>query len=244
MAANRVAWLSAGDPATAFPNVDSALREPDGLLAAGGDLSTERLLYAYRQGIFPWYDEGQPILWWSPDPRCVMRPGDFHISKRLRRDIARTDAVVTLNRSFGEVIRACAEPRPYQRGTWITSDMVQAFEALHAAGWAHSIEVRSAERLIGGMYGLAIGRVFFGESMFSRESNASKFALCGLSKMLLDRGFELIDCQVVSEHLKTLGATMMPRAQFTAILRSACDPAEPLETWPDDPMSVAHACGR
>lgn len=238
MAANRVAWLSPGDPETAFPNVDSALREPDGLLAAGGDLSTKRLLYAYRQGIFPWYDDGQPILWWSPDPRCVLRPADFHISKRLRRDLAQSKGIITLNRSFSEVIRACAEPRPHQQGTWITADMVRAFETLHAAGWAHSIEVRSGDCLVGGMYGLAIGGVFFGESMFSRQSNASKFALCGLSNLLLKRGFELIDCQVVSEHLMTLGATTMPRAQFTEILRRACDPARPLENWPDGPISI------
>lgn len=238
MASNRVVWLGPNDPPSAFPAIHRALSEPDGLLAAGGDLSTERLLYAYRHGIFPWYDEGQPILWWSPDPRCVLIPGDIHVAKRLRRDLGRSDALLTFNHSFGDVIRACAEPRPSQQGTWITKDMVRAYEHLHDQGWAHSIEVRIGGRLTGGMYGLAIGRVFFGESMFSGEPNTSKFALLGLARVLRQHDFALLDCQVTSPHLLTLGATTIRRAQFASILESNCEPVVRFENWPSDPMPV------
>ncbi|MDX1516505.1 MAG: leucyl/phenylalanyl-tRNA--protein transferase [Woeseiaceae bacterium] len=239
MTTNRVAWLTPDDPPSAFPSIYAALTEPDGLLAAGGDLSRDRLLYAYRHGIFPWYDDGQPILWWSPDPRCVLPVGAFHVSKRLRRDISKSTATLTFNRDFAAVIDACAEPRRSQQGTWITDEMADAYVAIHRDGWAHSVEVWQGERLIGGMYGLAIGRVFFGESMFSREDNASKFALLGLCRVLDLRGFELVDCQLVSEHLLTLGATAMPRAEFAELLRVHCDPAVPIESWPADPISVS-----
>ena len=242
MRRNRIQWLNPGDPPDAFPSVHAAMSEPDGLLAAGGDLSEERLLFAYRHGIFPWYDDGQPILWWSPDPRCVLRPSRLHVSRRLRRTLSKSAAEIAFNVDFSAVIRACAAPRRSEQGTWITADMTAAFEALHRSGWAHSIEVRDRGRLIGGMYGLAIGRMFFGESMFSREENASKFALLALCRVLEDHDFELLDCQVVSGHLLSLGAVAMARSDFSALLADACDPAAPFAKWPSGPMSVARYC--
>lgn len=242
MTNSRVAWLSPTDPPEAFPPIDRALREPDGLVAAGGDLSTDRLVYAYRHGIFPWYDEGQPVLWWSPDPRCVLRPSDFHVARRLRREMRGSDAFLTFNQSFDAVIRSCAEPRRHERGTWITAAMLDAYLRLHELGWAHSIEIRTDERLLGGVYGLAIGKVFFGESMFSQIPNASKMALYGLSEILRANGFRIIDCQVISPHLLTLGATTLPRSEFATILESACAPAGAFDNWPTDPISVADLC--
>lgn len=238
MSGNRIAWLNPGDPPDAFPSIHAAMKEPEGLLAAGGDLSEERLLFAYRRGIFPWYDAGQPILWWSPDPRCVLRPSRFHVARRLRRSMTKSTAEIVFNADFPAIIRACAAPRRSEQGTWITNDMTAAYESLHRSGWAHSIEVRDNGRLIGGMYGLAIGRIFFGESMFSRERNASKFALLALCRVLEKHDFELIDCQVVSGHLLSLGAIAMPRTDFSAILSGACDPAIPFAKWPGAPMSV------
>ena len=239
MSGNRVAWLNPGDPPASFPSIHAAMREPEGLLAAGGDLSEARLLYAYRHGIFPWYDAGQPILWWSPDPRCVLRPADFHVARRLRRSGARSTARVVFNRDFAAVVRACAGPRRSQQGTWITDDMAAAYGALYGSGWAHSIEVRDGDRLVGGIYGLAIGRMFFGESMFSDEENASKYAMLALCSVLRQHDFELIDCQVVSEHLLSLGAVALPRSDFSRILADACDPADAFANWPSDPISVA-----
>ena len=233
---NRIVWISTSDPPDAFPNIEMAMQEPDGLLAAGGDLSSSRLLAAYRLGIFPWFDEGQPILWWSPNPRCVLVPGKFHASRRLRRELQGSSAEIRFNSRFGDVIGKCAEPRAAQQGTWITADMIAAYERLHAEGWAHSIEVWLDDDLVGGLYGLAIGKVFFGESMFSRSSNASKYALFALSQCLLANRFELIDCQVVSRHLTTLGAVLMPRSGFSALLRSACEPPLPFDGWPEHPI--------
>lgn len=238
MTGNRIAWLKPEDPPDSFPSIHAAMTEPEGLLAAGGDLSEARLLFAYRHGIFPWYDAGQPILWWSPDPRCVLRPAGFHVARRLQRTMARSPAAVVFNRDFRAVVRACAGPRRSEQGTWITDEMTVAYEALHDSGWAHSIEVRHDGRLIGGMYGLAIGRIFFGESMFSNEKNASKYALLALCSVLAEHDFELIDCQVVSEHLRSLGAVAMPREDFSAVLGAACDPAVPFAKWPTDPISV------
>ncbi len=235
---SRLAWLNPGDPPESFPSVDSALREPDGLLAAGGDPSVERLLYAYRNGIFPWYDEGQPLLWWSPDPRCVMQPGDFHLSRRSRRYLKASQAVVRFNSAFSEVIRACAAPRRSQQGTWITTDMVRSFERLNRDGWAHSIEIWLNDELAGGLYGLAIGRAFFGESMFSRQPNASKGALLMLSTLMDQGRFGIVDCQVLSSHLLSLGATMLPRSRFIDVLGSLCEPASRFENWPEDPIPV------
>lgn len=241
MSPNRIAWLSPIEAPDAFPDVADALTEPDGLLAAGGDLSSQRLLAAYCNGIFPWYDEGQPILWWSPDPRCVLRPAEMHISRRLRQQMRNARTVLRFNRAFGAVIRACAGQRRSQQGTWITADMTAAFERLHEEGWAHSIEVWDDDELTGGIYGLCIGSVFFGESMFSAKPNASKMALAGLTRHMLEAGLELIDCQVISPHLQTLGATVMPRAEFTALLESACNPPTRYTGWPRSPIPLATA---
>jgi leucyl/phenylalanyl-tRNA--protein transferase len=238
MSPSRVAWLRPGDAADAFPNISDAMQEPNGLLAAGGDLSSERLLYAYRKGIFPWFDEGQPILWWSPDPRCVLFPADFKTSSRLRRSIASADATISINQSFSEVIQSCAGPRRSEQGTWITADMIAAYESLRAEGWAHSIEVRENGELTGGIYGLAISRVFFGESMFSRKSNASKLALLALCQILEENDFAMLDCQVVSRHLMTLGAVSLPRAKFASLLESACPSLTRFDNWPDSPIPV------
>jgi len=233
---NRVLWLSPDDPVEAFPPVATAMHEPNGLLAAGGDLSPERLLCAYRQGIFPWYDDGQPLLWWSPNPRCVLQSGDYHVSRRLRRDLRNSPAEVRINTAFSDVISACAGPRRSQQGTWITADMMSAYEQMHELGWAHSIEIWQDGTLSGGLYGLGIGRAFFGESMFSVTSNASKIALLVLSQMLDAGKLELVDCQMVSQHLTSLGAGVIPRENFVARLKSACNPCEPLTGWPESPI--------
>ncbi|MBT8108573.1 MAG: leucyl/phenylalanyl-tRNA--protein transferase [Gammaproteobacteria bacterium] len=215
------------------------MREPNGLLAAGGDLGSRRLLAAYRRGIFPWYEEGQPLLWWSPDPRCVFLPGDFRLASRLRRDLKRSTAEVRFNTAFDDVIRACAGPRRYQRGTWITRDMRAAYNDLHAAGWAHSIEIWQNEQLVGGLYGLIMGRAMFGESMFSTVSNASKIALLLLSRMLDTGTLGILDCQVQSSHLVSLGASLLRRADFAQRLDELCEPGKPFENWPNAPISVA-----
>lgn len=233
---SRVSWLSPDDPVETFPPVAAALREPNGLLAAGGDLSPERLLSAYQQGIFPWYDEGQPLLWWSPNPRCILQGGDYHVSRRLRRELRRSPAEVRINTAFRDVIRACAGPRRSQQGTWITADMMSAYEHMHDLGWAHSIEIWQEEKLSGGLYGLGIGRAFFGESMFSNSSNASKIALLVLAQMLDSSQLELVDCQMASQHLTSLGASVIPREDFVARLKSACGSGEQQTHWPDNPI--------
>jgi len=227
-----ITWISSDDPPEAFPEIESAFDIPDGLLAAGGDLSPERLLYAYRHGIFPWYDSGQPILWWSPDPRCVLRPHEFHASKRLRRSLSRSKLEVSFNQAFSAVIAACAEDRIGQQGTWITDDMADAYSQLHQQGWAHSIEIWQENRLAGGLYGLAIGRAFFGESMFSRQTNASKAAMLALCQQMVLNDFEILDCQVESPHLVSLGASLMPRNEFAAVLRQACKSNSQFLDWP------------
>lgn len=236
---SRITWLGPDDPADAFPPVEAALNEPDGLLAAGGDLSSERLLYAYRNGIFPWYDDGQPLLWWSPDPRCVLRPGEFHLSRRSRRYVRRSADVLRYNTAFGDVIRACAGPRRSQQGTWITSDMIRAYEQLHAEGWAHSVEVWRDDRLVGGLYGIVIGRVFFGESMWSAEPNTSKSALLSIARSMDNGDIGLLDCQVLSSHLVGLGAAVIPRSEFLRIMKPLCGPLQPFTKWPSDPIPVA-----
>jgi leucyl/phenylalanyl-tRNA--protein transferase len=225
-------WLSATDPPEAFPPIDQALREPNGLLAAGGDLSASRLLYAYRAGIFPWFESSQPILWWSPDPRCLLRPDRFHVSRRLRRHARSAGFELTFNQACGDVIEACSVRRPGQSGTWITSEMKRAYLALHAAGWVHSVEVWLGTRLVGGVYGLASGTAFFGESMFSLESNASKIALLALCRVLDDRGYVLLDCQVASPHLLTLGAELVSRSDFSKLLAVVNRSTHPAEAWP------------
>jgi leucyl/phenylalanyl-tRNA---protein transferase len=239
MSNGRVIWIHPDDSPDAFPNVELAMREPDGLLAAGGDLSPARLLAAYRAGIFPWYEAGQPILWWSPDPRCVLWPKEFHLSRRLAREIRTSKCELRFDTAFGSVIEACAAPRRHQSGTWITTEMQKAFLRLHNDGWAHSIEVWNGADLVGGVYGIAIGRVFFGESMFSRRSNTSKMALAGLAQLMTASDMELIDCQVVSQHLTTLGARTMPRAGFVRLLHKACHGFEPRTNWPRHAIPVA-----
>jgi len=236
---NRVIWLTEEDPPDAFPPVANALREPDGLLAAGGDLSVERLLAAYRQGIFPWFSEGQPLLWWSPDPRCVFRKGDFHLSRRLRRELQKSTVEVRFNTAFADVVVACAAPRRYEESTWITGDMVTAYNALHRSGWAHSVEIWQEGRLVGGLYGIIIGRVLFGESMFSGQTNASKIALLLLDRMLQSGTLALIDCQVQSRHLLSLGASVVPRAHFVASLNELCEPPTAFEKWPERPIKAS-----
>jgi len=235
----RIAWLSPSDPPDAFPDTVDALTEPDGLLAAGGDLSSERLLAAYSSGIFPWYDDGQPVLWWSPDPRCVLQPADLHISRRLRQQMRKSRAELRFNHAFADVIRACAGERRSQQGTWITDDMIAAYAQLHTEGWAHSVEVWEENVLTGGLYGLCIGRVFFGESMFSASPNTSKMAMLGLAQHMQSSDLELVDCQVVSQHLVTMGARAIPRGDFTRILKQACDPPTRHDEWPTSPIRIA-----
>ena len=216
-----IAWLAPGDPPDSFPPVERALRDPDGLLAAGGDLSCERLVYAYSRGIFPWYSPGQPVLWWSPDPREVLIPQEFHVSRSLARALRTRGFEYQVDRDFEAVISACAAPRSSSPGTWITDEMHAAYLELHRRGIAHSGEIWRAGRLVGGVYGVRLGRVFFGESMFSRERDASKAALAGLVRQCLHDGTELIDCQLPSEHLRSLGSRPLPRSQFLVWLGRA-----------------------
>lgn len=238
MSPGQIAWLSESDPPDAFPPVEYALRDPDGLLAAGGDLGSARLLEAYRRGIFPWYEDGQPLLWWSPNPRCVFHPGDLHVSRRLQRELRGSDLGITFNTAFADVVCACAAPRRYSDGTWITPAMAEAYCRLHDEGWAHSIEIRAGEALVGGLYGIAIGRAFFGESMFSVLPNTSKMALLQLDRLMADGQLGLVDCQLTSAHLLSLGATVMPRASFTQLVAELCEPPEPFDDWPAAPVAI------
>lgn len=208
------ALIGPGAPTDSFPPDAAALAEPNGLIAVGGDLAPERLLAAYHRGIFPWYEADQPILWWTPDPRCVLDPRDFHISRSLRRKLRRKEFEIRFDTDFAAVIHGCAAPREPDGDTWITPEMIRAYEHLHKHGDAHSIEVHRDGRLIGGLYGVAIGAAFFGESMFSRETDASKAALAALCKRLASTPAALIDCQVASAHLLGLGARTVPRVEF------------------------------
>jgi len=207
--------------ANRFPPVERALAEPNGLLAIGGCLDPGWLLEAYRRGIFPWFSPGQPILWWSPDPRMVLFPEHLRVSRSLLKVIRQGVYTVTLDRAFGAVIRACAEPRGADSGTWITADMITAYTRLHELGHAHSVEAWFGDLLAGGLYGVALGRVFFGESMFFRRRDASKVAFVRLVRHLQSRGFTLIDCQMTTEHLKRFGAVEITRAEFARRL-GAC----------------------
>lgn len=211
-------WLDPGTPWDDFPDPRYAMRDPNGLLAVGGDLAPERLLAAYRRGIFPWYNAGQPVLWWSPDPRAVLYPEWLHVSRSLRKTLRRARLEVTVDRDFRAVMEGCAAPRRGESGTWITPEMLAAYTRLHDLGWAHSWEVRREGELVGGLYGVAIGRVFFGESMFSRVSDASKVALAHVCAA----GYALLDCQVESEHLARMGARAIPRTRFLAELERWC----------------------
>ena len=204
-------WLQSDEP---FPPVHSALAEPNGLLAAGGDLSAERLIEAYRQGIFPWFSDGEPILWWSPDPRMVLVPAEIKVTRSLAKVLRNRVFEVRADSAFREVMQACAEPRANQRGTWISDGMIGAYHALHRRGIAHSIETWIDGELAGGLYGVAIGRMFYGESMFTRAPDASKIALVHLARQLQRWGFELIDCQMHTAHLERMGGREVPRAAF------------------------------
>lgn len=210
-----------------FPSHDRALSEPEGLLAAGGDLSPERLLCAYAQGIFPWYQDGQPLLWWSPNPRTVLRPARLHVSRSMQKFMRKAGLAMTMDRSFAEVIRACAQPRAYTDGTWITDEMQRAYCRLHQLGHAHSVEVWEGDELVGGLYGVALGKVFFGESMFSRRSNTSKAAFIFLVQHLAKWGYELIDCQMPTDHLFSLGAKSISRQAFIEQLQRLCPEGAP-----------------
>jgi len=211
-------WLHPDDPPDAFPPAEYAAIEPNGLLAIGGDLSPERLLAAYRAGIFPWYDAEQPILWWSPDPRAVLLPGDLHVSRSLRRCLRRNRYTISTDQAFAAVIGECADRRA-DTGTWITPELRAAFLELHEMGHAHSVESWDGDQLAGGIYGLNIGRVFFGESMFSAGRDASKVALVGLTVRCRELGVSMLDCQVPSPHLHSLGVRDMPRSRFLSLLR-------------------------
>lgn len=227
-----IPWLTSDAD---FPPSELALREPNGLLCAGGDLSPQRLLAAYRAGIFPWFSAGDPLLWWSPDPRMVLFPHEFRISRSLRRTLRSGRFEVRLDTAFAEVIGACAEtPRPGQDGTWITQAMQDAYRRLFELGFAHSVETWLDDQLVGGLYGIAIGRMFYGESMFSRQSDASKVATAHLARHLAAKGFGMIDCQMNTPHLASLGAREIPRSEFLDALRAlTAAPAAP-GRWPAD----------
>jgi leucyl/phenylalanyl-tRNA---protein transferase len=216
-----IPFLRPGDPPDAFPPLEQALDEPDGLLCAGGDLSPARLLEAYRRGIFPWYSEGQPILWWSPDPRAVLFPSEFRVSRSLAKTLRNRGYQTRVDSAFAEVVANCADADLRPEGTWISPDMQSAYLEMHRLGHAHSVETWLAGRLVGGLYGVALGRVFFGESMFSIERDASKVALARLVDESASRGVELIDCQLTSRHLESLGARCIPRARFGTLLTAA-----------------------
>ena len=223
-----IPWL---DPSQPFPPVERALREPNGLLAAGADLSPLRLLDGYRRGIFPWYSEGEPILWWSPDPRMVLFPQELKISRSLAKTLRNTAYDIRFDCSFDQVVGACAGPRPGQPGTWITAEMRAAYNLMHKLGHAHCVETWLEGSLAGGLYGVALGGIFFGESMFSRRRDASKLALVALVGKFSREGYGLIDCQLPTTHLATLGARPVPRPQFLRRLRELINYPHPPGSW-------------
>lgn len=229
-----IPWLG---PKTAFPPASRALKQPNGLLCAGGDLSPQRLLLAYRCGIFPWYSEGEPVLWWSPDPRMVLIPSALRIARSLRRRLSRCDYTIRCDSAFGEVMAGCAAPRTGASGTWISPAMQIAYRRLHTLGYAHSVETWIDDRLAGGLYGVAIGRAFYGESMFSRETDASKIALAHLARYLVHREFAVIDCQMSTAHLASLGAREIPRDAFVTGLARWTAEGDPPARWPTDAMA-------
>jgi leucyl/phenylalanyl-tRNA--protein transferase len=230
-----IPWLT---PESSFPPLNSALINPNGLLAVGGDLSPQRLIEAYRCGIFPWFNEGEPVLWWSPDPRMVLFPAELRVSRSLRRKLKKGNYEIRVDSAFSEVMRACAQPRKERPGTWIHADMISAYAALHEMGLAHSVEVWIGGELIGGLYGVAQGRMFFGESMFSRASDASKIAFVHLVKQLERRGFRMIDCQMKTAHLASLGGREVPRKEFSQRLKELVNYPERVEKWCFDHESI------
>lgn len=241
----RLHWLDPRNPHQPFPPVHLAMRDPNGLLAIGGDLSPVRLLRAYAQGIFPWYNPDEPILWWCPDPRTVLLPGALHLSHSYRKAVQKADYTVTLDLAFCEVVEACGGQRAKSRGTWLGADMKRAYLELHSGGHCHSVEVWRNGELIGGLYGVALGHVFFGESMFSRAENGSKLALYWLQQQLQAWEFTLIDCQISSPHLLSLGAVEMRRDEFLRLQRPAAERPGRIGRWrfdipvPSDPLHLS-----
>ena len=230
-----IPWLESDSP---FPPLQAAMRDPNGLLAAGGDLSVPRLLEAYRQGIFPWFGEGDPILWWSPDPRMVLFPNELKISRSLRKTLKKDHYQIRTDCSFSQVMHACAAPRKGQTGTWIHPQMVTAYTILHEMGLAHSVETWMDGELAGGLYGVSLGKVFFGESMFSLVPDASKIALVHLTKQLQNWEYGLIDCQVKTGHLASLGAREISRVEFGQMLNTLITGSEPGRKWNFDRVLI------
>ena len=223
-----IPWLAADSP---FPPVSKALKSPNGLLCAGGDLSPERIVDAYSHGIFPWFSDGDPILWWSPDPRMVLFPDELKVSRSLKKAVARETYETRYDTAFRDVMEACAEPRAGQGGTWILPEMVDAYTRLHERGFAHSVESWHEGELVGGLYGVALGQVFFGESMFTRAPDASKVALVKLVELLKARDFRAIDCQQATRHLASLGAREIPRKAFAQLVRESIQYPPSGERW-------------
>ena len=226
-----IPWLRGDAP---FPPVSKALKSPNGLLCAGGDLSPARIVAAYSQGIFPWYSEGDPILWWSPDPRMVLFPEELRVSRSLRRMVARGAYETRVDTAFRDVIEACAAPRDGPAGTWIVPEMVEAYVRLHELGFAHSVESWHEGRLVGGLYGMALGRAFFGESMFARAPDASKVALVKLVERLRAEGCGVIDCQQATAHLASLGAREIPRKAFAQLVQESIQYPPTGQRWTPD----------
>jgi leucyl/phenylalanyl-tRNA---protein transferase len=233
-----VPWLRSG---ASFPPLEAALGDPNGLLAAGGDLSPERLIAAYRHGIFPWYNEAQPILWWSPDPRMVLFVDEIRISRSLRRLVKQRRFELRADTAFQAVMEGCAEPRDGQSGTWISPPVIDAYARLHRMGYAHSVEAWRDGKLAGGLYGVAIGRMFFGESMFARESDASKVALVHLAAIMRQREMPLIDCQQETAHLSRFGARPIPRREFARWLARLVDAPQSRAPWTPAAEALAEA---
>jgi len=233
---SKIYWIAENISADDFPDVHSALHDPEGLLAIGGDLGPTRLLHAYQQGIFPWYNHGQPVLWWSPDPRCVLLPEEIHISSSLAKVLRKDRFRISFNQAFDRVIRMCAEPRDGIPDTWISGEIIKAYRDLYDLGHVLSVECWEGNELVGGLYGVVIGKVYFGESMFSRVSNASKVALVHLADQLRRNGFRLIDCQIWSRHLQSLGARTIPRHDFVNLLEKFCRTGGEYD-WPRDTKS-------
>jgi len=233
-------WIDPNSEDVSFPDINLAAHEPDGLLAIGGDLSAKRLINAYQHGIFPWYSGDQPILWWSPDPRFVLFPEHLKISRSLKKTIRKQRFEITINKDFYAVIEHCSSiPRPGQNGTWITNEMKQAYIQLNQAGIAYSVEAWENNQLAGGLYGIALGSVFFGESMFSHKTDASKVAFSQFVQHLQSIGFKLIDCQIYTEHLESLGAKQIPRHDFSRLLQSFCQPEK--YTIPIESETIGHS---
>lgn len=228
--------LGPGDP---FPPVERAMDDPNGLLAAGGGLGVARLVEAYSHGIFPWFSEGDPVLWWCPDPRMVLATDAVHVSRSLQRRLRRHDYQITMDRAFAEVLRDCAAPRRDHAETWLVPSMMRAYQRLHDAGVAHSLEVWIDGSLAGGIYGVAIGRMFFGESMFSRQTNGSKMALVALAAQLTRWAFPLIDCQMQTAHLVTMGAREMARAKFVPLVTRLVQRTSMRAPWTVDEDLIA-----